>query len=168
MHSALALVQLLNHGAKAVAYWVYNNNHHAYWRMLTFDPDNRRHFVPQPANYYPLALAMKYIVNGSDIVNSRVEGCNDADGHPRVFLTVARKGDDITLLWVNDSESPARVEVTGLPAGRALRHHRVTATAHDRIAFVGETPSTDITVDLMPRSIEVLTTYTYGSETVDP
>lgn len=165
---AESLIQLLNHGAKAVAFWVYNNNHHAYWRMLTFDPADRRHFVPEPANFYPLALAMKYIVSGSDIVSSRVDGCVDAQGHPRVFLAAARKANDITLLWVNDSDSPARVEVAGLPAGKPLRHHRVTATTHDRIVFVGERAANEATVNLMPRSIEVLTTYTYGSERVDP
>lgn len=168
LHSAEALIQLLNHGAKAVAFWVYNNNHHAFWRMLTFDPENRRHFIPEPANYYPLALAMKYIVSGSDVVHSRIEGCTDHNGHPRVFLTVVRKENHLTLLWVNDSEYPARVAVAGLPAGQALRHHRVTAAIHDRITFVGERIPGDLTLNLMPRSIEVLTTYAYGSETVGP
>ena len=168
LHSAEGFIQLMNHGAKAVAFWVYNNNHHAYWRMLTFDPNDPRHFVPQPENYYPLALAMKYIPNGSDIARSHVEGCVDEVGHQRVFLTAAKKGDDITLLWVNDSETPARISVSGLPNGRTFRHHRVTEAVHDRIAFVGEAPGgDDLAVELMPRSIEVLTTYTYGAETVD-
>jgi hypothetical protein len=168
LHSAEGFIQLMNHGAKAVAFWVHNNNHHAYWRMLTFDENDRRHFVPQPENCYPLALAMKHIPSGSDIVHSQVEGCADADGHPRVFLTVAQKGGDITLLWVNDSEAAARVTISGLRAGRALHHHQVTEEIHGRLAFVAVThAAADVETNLMPRSIEVLTTYTYGSETVD-
>ena len=168
LYCAEALARLLNHGVKAVAFWVYNNNHHKYWRMLTFDPQNRRHFVPEPVNYYPLALAMKYIQHGSNIVRSKVTGLRDADGHQRVFVTVAVNGSDVTLLWVNDSGRPANVAIRGVTSDKPFVRHEVTKDACDRIHRAGDLAVSDgVQITLPPLSITVLTTYGYGSERAD-
>ncbi|MHB0999697.1 MAG: hypothetical protein ACYC27_10675 [Armatimonadota bacterium] len=167
LHSAEAAVQLLNNGGKAIAYWIYNNNYHEYWRMLTFDEKNKRHFVPDKTNYYPLALVMKYIKRGSNIVRSDVSGAKDENGYPRVFVTTAVKGKDVTLLCVNDSDRIADIKLAGIKSGRKFRVHYVTPESYDRINYAGEISLTDgATVQLRPSSITVLTTYRYGSETV--
>ncbi|MBQ9358072.1 MAG: hypothetical protein IJT95_00820 [Abditibacteriota bacterium] len=128
LHSAEYTARAFNHGVKAVAYWVYNTNYHSAWRMLTFDEDG--HFCPDPVNYYPLALVMRYIPGGADVFETRVTGCLDENGVQRVWCCGAVKGRQKTLLVVNDGPE-ARVT---LPAGwEGFRHLYVTDARKDRI-----------------------------------
>ncbi|MCE5197997.1 MAG: hypothetical protein ABFD54_13870 [Armatimonadota bacterium] len=168
LYVAEEAIQLFNNGGKAYGYWVFNNTHKDHpWHMLVMDPDNKRHFIPNKLIYYPMALMMKYIKNGSDIVNSHVTGCVDENNQPRVFLTTAIKGGDITLLLVNDSERPAKLKLDGINSTRKFRTLYVTPDACEKIN-IGE----DVilnghdTVSLKPLSITVLTTYRYGNETL--
>jgi hypothetical protein len=167
LHNAAATAEIFNHGAKAVAYWIYNNNYHAYWRMLTFDRGTAEHFVPDPTNYYPLALVMKYIPRGSSIVATDLSGFTDGRGLRRVYMTAAVNGAETTLLWVNAAQMPAEVTVTGLDPGIRFRQWQVTAGTHDRILRLPDWAGDSRQLELAPESITVLTTYTYGAETVD-
>jgi hypothetical protein len=123
--------------------------------------------VPDKTNYYPLALLMKYIKRGSDIVSTEVNGLRDENGVPRVFATTATLDKDVTILLVNDSESPAMVKLKGVEGKQRLRRHYVTNDSHDRINSGETMASVATTITLPPQSITVLTTYSYGSETVD-
>jgi hypothetical protein len=167
LHNAEGAAQALNNGAKAIAFWNYNTNYHKHWRMVTFDEKNPSHFVPDKTNYYPLALLMKYMKRGSDIVSTEVNGLRDENGVPRVFATTATLGKDVTILLVNDSESPATVKLKGVERKRRLHQHYVTNDSHDRINSGETMASGATTITLLPQSITVLTTYSYGSETVD-
>lgn len=163
MHSVEGLIQYLNHGAKAVAYWVFNNNYHEHWRVLDYAANDPLHRVPNPTNYYPLALACKYIQNGSDVVWSVVEGGADENGNQCVFMLAAEKDGEKTLLLLNSAEKATEITVNGVSDAKPFRKLWVAESRHDRITLDGKvTLDGAASVELRPRSITVLTTYGYG------
>lgn len=167
LHSAEAAIQFFNNGGKAMGYWVYNNITHSHWSMLDFSKSYDFHFVPNSTNYYPLALTMKYLPRGSNIVKTEMQGLQDEKGNLRVHATAAVKDGQFTLLLVNDSPIAAKVNILGLPSSAKLRHHWVNAESHQRIHFDGILdPKQTGMLMLRPQSITVLTTYDYGTETV--
>ena len=152
LHSAEYTARALNGGVKAVAYWVYNTNYHSAWRLVTFDGEGR--FCPDPVNYYPMALAMRYIPGGADVFETRVAGCRDGRGVQRVWCCGVKKGRLRTLLVINDGPE---VLLT-LPAGwEGFRRLYVTDAKKDRIyETAGGSP-----VRLEAESINVFTNAGY-------
>lgn len=161
LHNAQYTARALNEGVKAVSYWVYNNNYHDHWRFLTFDKNN--HFTPESVNYYPMALVMKYIKNGSDIISSKINGATDSNGLQRIWITAAKKGKDITLLIINDSQENANIDISGLKTNLNLRELYVSKQECDKI-YIKNKRNNGLNIKLKPESITVLTTYTYGNE----
>ncbi len=100
-------------------------------------------------------------------MKSSITGLTDENGCPRVFLATATQGKDITLLWVNDSEHPANVSLTGIAPDTRLRQWWVGDRSYNRINKAHDiTTSAQTAIELKPRSITVFTTYDYGSELV--
>jgi len=165
LHNAEFTARAFNSGVKAVAYWVYNNNHHSHWRFLTFDKETDQHFIPEDVNYYPMSLVMKYIQNGSDIVMSTVDGATDTDGNQRIWCSVAKKEKDTTILIINDSNEDAVITINGIKKGTSMRKLFVSKEKTDKINIDGELKiNNNLKISLEPLSITVLTTYSYGNE----
>lgn len=164
--NAEATTAIFNAGAKAVAYWTYNNYAHTYYTMLGFDSENKYKIIPDSTNYYPTALMMKYLPKESNIVKSTMAGCADSKAQ-RVFATVGVKSGNTTILLVNDSDKPAKVTIKGVNTSKKYYYQYVAEGKTDRI-YPGGTLnlSSAGNIAIRPNSIVVLTTYTYGMQTV--
>lgn len=165
LHNAEAIISGLDHGVKGFGNWIFNQPYHNYYSMLEVGKENYRDFTPDSVNYYPTALYTKYIQRGSDVVKATVSGLSDEKGQ-RVHCTAVKKGNDITVLLVNDASVGATVKLIGLPK-KTFRYHYVTNGKTDRIyPGISFDAAKSDEVSLRPQSITVLTTYTYGTQTV--
>lgn len=164
--NAEAATAVLNNGAKGYGLWVYNTINHPYFTMLDYDPDERQRFVPDSTNYYPTALMLKYLPAGTNIVQNAMAGCT-LNGVQRVFATVGVKNAQTSILLVNDSDEPVKVKISGVDTSKRYNYHFVSGNKTDRIYPGGSLDlSKTSEVALRPQSITVLTTYTYGTQTV--
>ena len=166
LHSVEAFMAMMNNRMKAAATWDLNANTHTAWRLLTFARNTKipgkwteyKRFVPEPIYYYPLALAGKYIKQGSDVLKTEVCSLEDENGVRRVSSLAVKKGINTTLLLVNDSFSDAEVRLYGL-SGSYFRG-MVNEKAYHKITNEGSIEISDgRVVHLTPRSITVFTTY---------
>ena len=165
LHNAEAIISGLNHGVKGFGNWIYNHPYHNYYSMLEVGKENYRDFTPDSVNYYPTSLYTKYIQRGSNVVKTAVSGASDDMGQ-RVHCTAVKKGNDVTVLLVNDASTAATVRLEGLPQ-KTFHHHYVTKNKTDRIyPGINFEPAKNNEISLRPQSITVLTTYTYGTQTV--
>jgi len=165
LHNAEAIIMGLNNGVKGFGNWVYNLVYHKYYAMLEVGKNQYREFTPDDTNYYPTSLYTKYIKSGSDVVETSVSGLSDSDGQ-RVHCVSVKKDNDITVLLVNDASTPAAVKLQGLPE-KTFYQHYVQDGKTDRIyPGVNYEPAKNNEICLRPQSITVLTTYSYGTQTV--
>ncbi|MBE6903644.1 MAG: hypothetical protein E7480_03455 [Ruminococcaceae bacterium] len=167
LHNAEAIISGLNNGVKAFGNWIYNLVYHKYYAMLDVGKNrfNEREFSPDDINYYPTSLYTKYIKSGSDVVKTSVSGLKDSNGQ-RVHCVTVKKGDDVTVLLVNDASRAASVKLQGLPS-KTFYHHYVYNGKTDRIyPGINYEPAKNNEIFLRPQSITVLTTYSYGTQTV--
>ena len=174
LHSVEAFMAMMNNRMKAAATWDLNANTHTVWRLLTFARETivqgateaesnqnwveYKRFVPEPIYYYPLALAGKYIKQGSDVVRTEISGFEDENGVQRVASLAVKNGADKTLLLVNDSFSEADIKLSGFTG--SFYRGTVNENAYYKIINEGSARLEEGTrIKLAPRSITVFTTY---------
>ena len=171
LFNAGQIAEFFNGGGKGYGLWEYNmfykgKSEEAYWSMLQADPENEYNLIPDKVNFYPSSLMMKYLPGGTNIVSNTRSGCSKG-GKQQVYATVGVKGGQTTILMCNQANEPAHVSINGVDTSKTYRCHYVTDKKCDRIYPGG---SYDLgktkTVSLRPKSIMVLTTYTYGTQTV--
>lgn len=166
LFNAEAVTAILNAGVKGYGLWNYNCHLHEHFSMLKPKIDDLSVLIPDDVNFYPSSLIIKYFLSGTDIVESSVSGFT-INGQQRVFATVGCMDDESTILLVNDSDEPARMRIRGADGSKPYRMHYVCSGKTDRIYPGGEMQISDGTVIfLRPQSITVITTHTFGSQTV--
>jgi len=166
LFNAEASCIMFNSGVKGYGLWDYNTVIHPYFTMLAIDEEDPKRFVPDSMNYYPNALMMKYLPNGTDIVSSEIVGA-ELDGKRRVFATIGVRGDETTVLLVNDSDESAEITVSGVSTEKPYTYWYVEKDHTDQIYTEGSARlDEEQEVYLRPRSITVLTTYSYGASKV--
>ncbi|MBQ4152731.1 MAG: hypothetical protein IJD11_00115 [Oscillospiraceae bacterium] len=171
LFNAMQVCEMWNNGLKGYGLWDYNTcgtelDTWDHYNMLITDPNGYYNLIPSPVNFYPSALIVKYIQGGSNIVSNTLQGCA-INGEQQVYTTVATKGGQTTILLVNQSNQVANVSISGIDKSKKYQCHYVTEYQTDRIYPGGTYNMNHVKkVCLRPRSITVLTTYTYGTQTV--
>lgn len=162
LNYAEAMTMSYNEGVKAIGGWIYNFPAHTHYTMLKESRDHLMRLEPDSHNFYPMSLMTKYIKQGSNIVESTMAGCKDSLAQ-RVFASVAVKGENITILMVNDSDEPAKVTIKGINKSKTYNYVYVADGRHDKL-YINEDymPVSNESVFIRPKSIIVLTTYAPG------
>lgn len=155
--NAEAATALYNAGAKGYGLWVYNTIIHPYFTMLDLSDDKPKRLIPDKINFFPSALAMKYLAKGTDIVKSVITDC-ELNSAQRVFAVAGVKGNNMTILLVNDSEEAAEIQISGIDSEIIFNRYSVTSERSDRILNEGKF-ELDRAIQLEPLSITVFTTY---------
>lgn len=168
LSNAEMMARGFNLGVSGFGLWIFNLPYQPYFTMLNNASGGAGAFTPDGVNYYPSSLLCKYIAGGASIVSSTVGGCTDSNGAARVYATVAKSDDEVTVLLVNDNTRPASLAVSGLTAGTYHNQYVCEGQTDGIYADAAFTPDAngEGTVYLRPQSITVLTTYPGGTQTI--
>jgi len=175
LKDAELVVRALSVGVDGLNRWSFVNRGDldGQWQLVdTWDRGGKRlleRFSPHPNTYYLYGLLSRFTAKHSAVLGCRLEG-GRLENRPRVFAAALRSpGGNLTLLVVNDADSPwqADVALRGLSAGRTLCRYRVTHADRDRSDVVVsaerhfDVPSGNASFqDTIPElSLSVYTTY---------